>query len=115
MKELFELFELQKSFHLLTSDIPQKRFQVVSKSNIEQIKNQILALIDEVMEALREVPWKSWKINQDFNVSKFKMELIDVFHFLINLFVLAGMDSEEVISLFKIKNKINVRRQKDGY
>jgi len=110
------LFELQKSFQsLLKSNIPQTKLHVISKYNIEQIKNQILALYDEVGEALREVPWKPWKFNQQFNVSKFKMELIDIFHFLINLFLLSGMNTQEVINLFKNKNKINLRRQKNGY
>lgn len=110
------LFKLQQNFfNILKDNIPVNKFHVITKENVELIKNQILALFDEVSEALREVPWKPWKENQDFNVSKFRMELIDVFHFLINLFLLSGMNSQEVINLFKNKNKINVRRQKDGY
>jgi len=110
------LFELQKSFQSsLQTNIPQTKLHIISKYNIELIKNQILALYDEIGEALREVPWKPWKLNQEFNVSKFKMELIDIFHFLINLFLLSGMTSQEVINLFKNKNKINIRRQKNGY
>ena len=110
------LFKLQENFfNILKDNIPLHKFHVITKENIELIKNQILALFDEVGEALREVPWKPWKINQHFNVNKFRMELIDVFHFLINLFLLSGMNSRQVINLFKNKNKINVKRQKDGY
>ena len=43
------------------------------------------------------------------------MELIDIFHFLVNLFLFAGMDSNMVLEYFLEKNKINVQRQKDGY
>ncbi|GAH98577.1 unnamed protein product, partial [marine sediment metagenome] len=42
-------------------------------------------------------------------------ELIDILHFLINLFIFTGMNEKEVFSIFKIKNKINKERQKNGY
>jgi len=116
MYELEKLFELQKQFQrLLGIEFPYIKDYIINPINIELIKNQILALYDEIGEALREVPWKPWKINQDFNVAKFKMELIDVFHFLINLFLLSGMEAKDVFETFIRKNKINVRRQKDGY
>jgi len=110
------LFKLQEDFFkILGNEIPYIKDYIINPINIELIKNQILALFDEVAEALREVPWKPWKLNQEFNVKKFKIELIDIFHFLINLFLLSGMNSRQVINLFKNKNKINIRRQKDGY
>lgn len=110
------LFKLQENFfNILGNELPRYISEVITKENIELIKNQILALFDEIAEALREIPWKPWKENQGLEVSKFRMELIDVFHFLINLFLLSGMNSREVINLFKNKNKINVKRQKDGY
>lgn len=116
MKELEELFYLQIKFQeSMGITFPRWKNDISDKYNIELIKNQILALYDEVGEALREVPWKPWKVNQEFNINKFKMELIDIFHFLINLFLLVNMDSEEVINLFKIKNEINRKRQKNGY
>ena len=110
------LFKLQENFFgILGNEIPRIKDYIINPINVELIKNQILALFDETSEALKEVPWKPWKINQQFNVSKFRMELIDVFHFLINLFLLSGMNSRQVINLFKNKNKINVKRQKNGY
>lgn len=113
---LEKLFKLQKSFQKLVGiEMPYNNSFIINPINIEIIKNQILALYDEVGEALREVPWKPWKVNQVFNVSKFRMELIDVFHFLINLFLLSGMEAIDVFHLFGQKNEINVRRQKDGY
>ena len=110
------LFKLQEKFQeLIGNEIPYIKDYINNPINIELIKNQILALYDEVGEALREVPWKPWKLNQKFNVKKFRIELIDIFHFLINLFLLSGMNSRQVINLFKNKNKINIRRQKNGY
>jgi len=116
MDKLEQLFELQKDFQILLGNyIPIGKSCITDLINIELIKNQILALYDEIGEALNEVPWKPWKINQEFNVSKFRMELIDVFHFLINLFLLSGIQAQDVFKLFVSKNKINVRRQRNGY
>ena len=116
MIDLEKLFYLQEKFQkTLGQNIPILRMEVITSENIELIKNQILALYDEVGEALREVPWKPWKKNQQFNIDKFKGELIDIFHFLINLFLFSGMDSIETIRLFEYKNNVNRRRQKDGY
>ena len=116
MGKLNKIFELQKQFQIILGDnIPIHKFDIITKENVELIKNQILALYDEVGEALREVPWKPWKENENFNVSKFRMELIDIFHFLVNLFLLSGMDAEYTYTLFQSKNSINRRRQKDGY
>jgi len=115
---LTELIELQKQFQLfLKIELPTVNIisSFYSKQNIERIKNQILALLDETMEALNEVPWKPWKHNQEFNIYKFRMELIDIFHFLINLFIFSGMNTEMIKFHFLKKNQINIKRQKNGY
>ena len=113
------LFKLQENFQkILGNNFPLNNNYKEIKyfTNVNLIKNQLLALFSETAEALREVPWKPWKLkHQEFNVKEFRMELIDVFHFLINLFLLSGMNSRQVINLFKNKNKINVRRQQNGY
>lgn len=116
VNKLERLFELQKQFQeSIGIEIPYIKNFVINPINIELIVKQILALYSEVGEVLAEIPWKPWKQNQDFNVSKFRMELIDCFHFLINLFLLSGMDTSDVYDLFQKKNQINRRRQKDGY
>lgn len=117
MERILEnIFQLQISFQkLLGFNIPRYERSIMSKENIRIIKNQILALVDESMEALREIPWKPWKINNTINLKKYRMELIDIFHFLINLFIFAGMTPNMVWDYFYLKNQTNVQRQKDGY
>ena len=96
----------------------QRELQKRLKNDItsqEFINEQILATVDELMEALRETPWKSWKKNQTLNEENFKEELIDVWHFLINLSLASGMDSIEVYKRFVGKNQINHKRQDEKY
>ncbi len=74
-----------------------------------------LALIDEAMESLRETPWKPWKNKQKLNKVLLKEELVDLFHFFMNLCIFAGMSSLELYQKYMIKNEENFKRQKDGY
>ena len=96
----------------------QKIFQEKLNKNIhsqEYINEMVLATIDELMEALRETPWKSWKKNQEMNKDKFKDELIDTIHFIINLCLASGMNANEVYERFINKNKQNLERQNANY
>jgi len=83
--------------------------------NIEYQKDMVLASIDELMEALREIPWKPWKKQQKFNKEAFQEEIIDLWHFIINLTLSAEMDANKVYSMFKDKNHINHMRIEEGY
>ena len=96
----------------------QEQLQAKLKNNVrsqEFISSMTLACIDELMEALRETPWKPWKKRQAFNEEKFKEELIDAWHFIINLSLASGMTSNELYQRFMEKNKTNFKRQNEGY
>lgn len=114
---LEKIFELQTTFQeSLGHFIPKYALTIGSKENVELIKLQTLALVDEAMESLREIPWKPWKhVNTTIDLEKYRMELIDIFHFLVNLFLFAGMDVRMVLEYYLRKNKINTVRQKNGY
>ncbi len=97
--------------------LKQKQLQAKLGNNFNQnfINIMTLAAIDELMESIRETPWKPWKKNQKFNIENYKNELIDVQHFLNNLYLAAGMDAEEIYKRYMNKNKENIKRQKNNY
>jgi len=106
MKELNEMFDKQIEFQRkLNNDMFSQDFRTI----------MTLALIDEVTESLRETPWKPWKKNQQFNKINYQQELIDCWHFLINLTISSGMNSGMLYNLFMKKNLTNNDRQKEGY
>ena len=116
MDILVDLFEMQESFQKsLGNKLPSGMMEIISKNNIDNVKIQIFALVNEAMEALNEIPWKPWKKNQKFDLEKFRIELIDIFHFLINLFIFSGFGPYGVKRYFIKKNKINIQRQIDEY
>jgi len=111
-----EIDKLDKLF-LMQNGLQRRlgNFPLTDENKQKFINIQSMALIDEVMEALHETPWKPWKKNQEFNCENFKEELIDAWHFLINLTLASGMNSEELFERFINKNKENHKRQDNGY
>lgn len=79
------------------------------------IEFNTIALIDEIMESLRETPWKPWKKLQQFNSVQYKEELVDALHFFVNLCLAAGFTSDELYDSYCKKMKINVERQMEKY
>jgi len=83
--------------------------------DVQFIKDMTLAAVDELMEAIRETPWKPWKKQQEFNRENFKEEMIDVWHFVINLSIAAGLSPRELYERFCRKNAENHSRQDNNY
>lgn len=103
------LFERQLNLQERLGNFPLR------ENHQEFITTQSVALIDEIMEALRETPWKPWKKQQQYNQENFKEELIDAWHFLINLSLASGMNADELFNRFINKNNINHKRQDNEY
>ena len=101
-----KIFEKQKEFQeLLGVD-----------TNTQEYKNQMfLGLFEETAELMKETPFKSHKKNQDFDEEKFLEECVDVQLYLINLVASTGCSAHEFLGRIKIKQKINVERQQNGY
>jgi dimeric dUTPase (all-alpha-NTP-PPase superfamily) len=79
------------------------------------VKEMVLATTDELHEALREVPWKSWSKNVSGDNEKFKDELVDALHFFLNLMLVSGMTADELFTRYLRKNNVNHGRIDDGY
>lgn len=85
------------------------------EERITHIKENAFALIAELYEAINEIGWKSWATSRHINRNQFVAELVDVWHFLMNLMLHVGIDADEFMKLYQAKNEINVQRHTDGY
>lgn len=88
------------------------------------IKEHTLWVCDELHEMIHELPWvKPWSQKyKDWDKEKLdtqwilsQEELIDAWHFLINITIALGLSSDDVFKMYKEKNKINIERQNNGY
>ena len=73
-----------------------------------------LALRQESAEAIDSLNWKWWKKDPD-DWDNVKIELVDILHFWVSMCSVAGLDAQEVMSLYFKKNKLNHKRQEEGY
>lgn len=72
------------------------------------------ALSNEVEELRDSIPWKWWKKSEpDFQNAK--VEVVDLFHFVIASALILGMTPEDLLEAYKKKMEVNIRRQQLGY
>jgi len=83
----------------------------------DYLRSMAWALVDEVSEFMDEVSWKPWASDQGavYNRDAAVSELVDCFHFLINLCLALGVDAEEVGRVYMQKAEKNRARQAAGY
>jgi dimeric dUTPase (all-alpha-NTP-PPase superfamily) len=82
---------------------------------VQWILNYCRAMSQEIAELTDSVPWKWWAKYQSFDEQNARVEVIDLFHFLISLAQVLGMTAEDVFQAYLKKNEINLRRQDSGY
>lgn len=79
------------------------------------IRENVLACTDELHEAMDETGWKPWATSNHINVEAFHSEMVDAWHFFMNLMLHSGMTSDDLYQGYVKKNAINIKRQADGY
>jgi len=112
MDKLEEIFKLQSELN--------KRIGVNVESLNEEGKahwllNYTRAMQQEMAELIDSVPWKWWAKYQEFDQQNAKVEIVDLFHFLISMAQVMGMSADDVYQAYLKKNQVNHERQESGY
>jgi dimeric dUTPase (all-alpha-NTP-PPase superfamily) len=107
-----ELFRMQKALN--------ERIGVHTQDMNEQEKtrwvlNYCRAMSQEIAELTDSVPWKWWAKYQKFDDQNARVEVVDLFHFLISLAQVLGMSADDVFNAYCKKNEVNFKRQETGY
>ena len=92
--------------------------QTAGMSDEEKTKwllNYCRAMSQEIAELTDSVPWKWWAKYQKFDEQNARVEVVDLFHFLISLAQVLGMSADDVYQAYLRKNEVNFRRQDTGY
>ena len=79
------------------------------------ILNYTRAMQQETAELIDSVPWKWWAKYQKFDEQNAKVEVVDLFHFLVSLAQTLGMTADDVYQAYLKKNQVNHQRQDSGY
>lgn len=81
----------------------------------EQVSGLCTAIIHEAVELQRLTNWKWWKKQQPLDFKEAHKEIIDLWHFLVDVSIVTGLDPQKILDEYKEKNKINHTRQDEGY
>ena len=79
------------------------------------VLNYTRAMSQEMAELTDSVPWKWWAKYQKFDEQNARVEVVDLFHFLISLAQVLGMSADDVFNAYVKKNAVNFQRQESGY
>ena len=112
MDKLENIFELQD---VLNRRIGVNMDEMNDEDRANWILNYVRAMQQELAELTDSVPWKWWAKYQEFDKQNAKVEIVDLFHFLISLAQVMGMSAEDVHEAYLKKNQVNHNRQESGY
>ncbi|MEC9228075.1 MAG: dUTPase [Verrucomicrobiota bacterium] len=112
MDKLDEIFEQQKALNIR---IGVKTEDMSVDDKAQWVLNYTRAMQQEIAELIDSVPWKWWAKYQEFDEQNAKVEVVDLFHFLISIAQVLGMSPEDVYQAYVKKNKVNHNRQESGY
>lgn len=112
MDRLEEIFEKQAE---LNRGIGVDLEQLDEQEKAKWILNYSRALSQELAELVDSVPWKWWAKYQKFDEQNARVEVVDLFHFLVSLAQVLGMSAEDVHAAYVKKNQVNHARQESGY
>lgn len=104
---------IEKNNGALVPEIPLNPDTFDGQTRIRDLIHRITAEIYEADNCLRNKAWKTTHVATD--ISHFKEELIDGFHFYIQLFIELGMSATDVYLLYSRKNAVNQFRQRSNY
>ncbi len=109
LADLFRLqAELNRRIGVETTSMPDDK-------KPEWILNYCRAMSQELAELTDSVPWKWWAKYQTFDRQNARVEVVDMFHFLISLAQVLDMSAEDVHRAYCQKHQVNIARQESGY
>jgi len=112
MDKLEEIFALQEK---LNERIGVNLRDLSEEEQVRWLLNYTRAMQQEMAELIDSVPWKWWARYQEFDKQNAKVEVVDLFHFLISTAQALGMSADDVYDAYLKKNRVNHTRQDSGY
>ena len=110
--KLEEIFLMQQA---INKRIGVETAGMTEEEKIKWVLNYLRAMQQEMAELTDSVPWKWWAKYQKFDEQNARVEVIDLFHFLISIAQVLGMSADDVYQAYLKKNAVNHQRQDSGY
>ncbi len=115
MEKPDQLHELWRMQDALNKRIGVQMDGMSDEDKAKWILNYSRAMTQEMAELVDSVPWKWWAKYQKFDEQNARVEVVDLFHFLISMAQVLGMSADDVFNAYIKKNEVNFKRQESGY
>jgi dimeric dUTPase (all-alpha-NTP-PPase superfamily) len=115
MEKPDQLRELWRMQDALNQRIGVNTHGMTDDDKAKWILNYSRAMTQEIAELVDSVPWKWWAKYQKFDEQNARVEVVDLFHFLISMAQVLGMSADDVFAAYLKKNEVNFKRQESGY
>jgi dimeric dUTPase (all-alpha-NTP-PPase superfamily) len=115
MHKADQLRELWRMQDALNKRIGVNTDGMTQEEKTKWILNYCRAMTQEIAELTDSVPWKWWAKYQKFDEQNARVEVVDLFHFLISMAQVLGMSADDVFNAYTKKNEVNFKRQESGY
>lgn len=113
---LSEMFRLQDALNIyLCADMVGVSEEGDEQAIAQWTQKLAIAMHQELAELVDCVEWKWWANYQEYDRQNARVEIVDLFHFLISLSQLHGMTAQDVFDTYKAKCEINRKRHDSGY
>ena len=100
--QLRELWHMQKA---LNERIGVRTDGMSDEDKTKWTLNYCRAMSQEIAELTDSVPWKWWAKYQKFDAQNARVEVVDLFHFLISLAQVLGMSADDVFAAYVKKDE----------
>lgn len=115
MEQPDQLRELWRMQNALNQRIGVNTINMSQEDKTKWVLNYCRAMTQELAELTDSVPWKWWAKYQKFDEQNARVEVVDLFHFLISIAQVLGMSADDVFAAYLKKNEVNFKRQDSGY
>jgi dimeric dUTPase (all-alpha-NTP-PPase superfamily) len=115
MEKQDQLRELWRMQDALNKRIGVNTHGMSDEEKTKWLLNYTRAMTQELAELTDSVPWKWWAKYQKFDEQNARVEVVDLFHFLISMAQVLGMSADDVFAAYVKKNEVNFKRQETGY
>jgi len=110
--KLDEIFRMQD---ILNKKIGVDLANLTPEDKTKWALNYSRAMTQEIAELIDSFPWKWWAKYQKIDEQNARVEVVDLFHFLVSLAQTLGMTAEDIYQGYVKKNEVNHKRQESGY
>jgi dimeric dUTPase (all-alpha-NTP-PPase superfamily) len=109
LDKLDKIFQLQKD---LASFVSSERYPRTKEDRVSAL---CTAITHEAIELQRLTNWKWWKNKVDFDEDQAREELIDIWHFVVQMAIELDISPKSILDEYLKKNRINRQRHQEGY